>query len=76
MIDHIATASREQSSAIMQVDAVVTDMDRNTQQNAALVEESTAAARSLANEASTLGALVERFDVGRQGAGAGRRRAA
>jgi methyl-accepting chemotaxis protein len=64
LIEAIATSSREQSSAIMQVDTVVTDMDRSTQQNAALVEESTAAARSLANEANTMGTLVERFDLG------------
>jgi methyl-accepting chemotaxis protein len=64
MIDHIAVASREQSAAIMQVDAVVADMDRSTQQNAALVEQSTAAARSLSSEAQSMGTLVERFDLG------------
>ncbi len=64
MIDHIAVSSREQSAAIMQVDAVVADMDRSTQQNAALVEQSTAAARSLSSEAQSMGTLVERFDLG------------
>lgn len=63
MIDQIAQSSREQSAAIMQVDSVVGDMDRATQQNAALVEQSTAASRSLACEAETLAGLVERFDM-------------
>ena len=76
MINHIATASREQSASIMQVDAVVADMDRNTQQNAALVEQSTAAARSLAHEANTMGTLVEHFDVGEHRYDAGQRWAA
>lgn len=67
MIGQIAVAAREQSAAIMQVDAVVTAMDRTTQQNAALVEESTAAARSLSNEADTMGDLVDRFDIGSAG---------
>ena len=39
-------------------------MDRTTQQNAAMVEESTAAARSLASEADELAELVARFKMG------------
>jgi methyl-accepting chemotaxis protein len=66
MIDDLAVASREQSSAIAQVDAVVGEMDRVTQQNAALVEESTAAARSLAAQAEGLSMLVGRFELGDQ----------
>ena len=68
MIGTIARSTEEQSSAIRQVDAVVSEMDRITQANAALVEESTAASRSLSSEADGLGVLVDRFDVGR-GAG-------
>lgn len=63
LISAIAVATSQQSAAISQVNATVGDMDRMTQQNAALVEESTAASTSLANAAGTLAGLVERFDV-------------
>ncbi len=62
MIGAIADAANEQAAAIRQVDTVVTDMDKVTQQNAALVEESTAASRGLADESNRLGALVGRFE--------------
>lgn len=68
MIDAIAVSASEQSAAIQQVNEVVGQMDTSTQQNAALVEESTAASRTLADEAGRLGALVARFDVGMQNA--------
>ena len=41
------TASREQSAGVVQVGEAVTEMDQVIQQNAALVEEMTASARSL-----------------------------
>jgi methyl-accepting chemotaxis protein len=63
MIETIATASREQSTSIMQVDSAVSDMDRATQQNAALVEQSSAAARSLSTEADALSGLVQQFEI-------------
>ncbi len=51
-------------------------MDKMTQQNAAMVEESTAAARSLASEADELASMISRFNLGGEGArtafGAGR----
>ncbi len=64
MIGEIAHSAVEQSEAIRQVNTVVNEMDKITQQNAALVEESTAASKSLADEAESLGGLVERFDLG------------
>ncbi|MBT0669972.1 methyl-accepting chemotaxis protein [Novosphingobium profundi] len=64
MIGKIADSANEQSNAIGQVDQVVGQMDTTTQQNAALVEESTAASRSLAQEAQRMGQLVGRFDLG------------
>jgi methyl-accepting chemotaxis protein len=76
MIEAIATASREQSTSILQVDSAVAAMDRSTQQNAALVEQSSAAARSLSSEASALTGLVQRFDIGSGGASAALRHAA
>jgi methyl-accepting chemotaxis protein len=64
MIEEIARSAQEQAGAIRQVDTVVSDMDRITQANAALVEEATAS-RSLSNEANALGTLVGRFELGR-----------
>jgi methyl-accepting chemotaxis protein len=69
MIGEIARSTVEQSEGISQVTSVVVEMDKITQQNAALVEESTAASRGLASEATTLGRLVERFDLGEIGKG-------
>lgn len=65
MISAIAAATDEQSSAISQVNTVVSGMDRITQQNAALVEESTAASKQLSAAATTLLQMVQRFDLGR-----------
>ncbi len=64
LISQIAMAADQQSSALAQVNTAVTEMDKVTQQNAAMVEESTAAARSLADEATGLSALVGRFQTG------------
>ncbi|MBU6266246.1 MAG: HAMP domain-containing protein [Sphingomonadales bacterium] len=65
-IGALADAAASQSSAIIQVETAVGDLDRLTQQNAALVEETSAAARSLSGEANRMGGLVERFDLGRE----------
>ncbi len=64
MFDEIAETSQSQASHLRQVNASVGDMDRMTQQNAAMVEESTAAARSLADEAGQLAELVTQFRTG------------
>jgi len=50
IMSEIASASREQSSGIAQVNVAVTQMDEVTQQNAALVEQATAAAGSLQDQ--------------------------
>jgi methyl-accepting chemotaxis protein len=70
MIQEIADSTAQQSAAIGQVNAVVGDMDRITQQNAALVEESTAASQNLSQSALNLLLLVERFDMGSGGTSA------
>lgn len=57
----IATSAEEQSSGLMQINAAVNQMDQSTQQNAAMVEESNAAASSLSLEARRLKGLVARF---------------
>jgi len=65
-VTQIAAASEQQSTALAEVNTAITEMDKVTQQNAAMVEESTAAARSLADEATGLTQLVSRFATGRQ----------
>jgi methyl-accepting chemotaxis protein len=65
LIQQISAATEEQSQSISQVNAVVGDMDKMTQQNAAMVEESNAAARSLLAEADELGELVQNFELGK-----------
>jgi methyl-accepting chemotaxis protein len=59
----ISAASAEQTAGIEQVSATVTHMDEATQQNAALVEEATAAARTLEDQANQLGVAVARFKL-------------
>src|ERR1700730_13357958 len=63
IVGEIAAASREQSAGIEQVNKAVMQMDEMTQQNAALVEESTAASQSMATHARTLSETMERYLV-------------
>jgi len=65
----IASASHEQSSGIDQINKAITQMDTVVQMNASLVEEATAAATSMANQASGLTQSVAQFRV-EEGAGA------
>ncbi|WP_377298468.1 methyl-accepting chemotaxis protein [Rhizobium sp. SGZ-381] len=64
-VEDIATASRDQSSALHEVNGAVGQMDQLTQQNAAMVEETSAASRQLAEEADQLVTLLEEFQVDR-----------
>jgi methyl-accepting chemotaxis protein len=61
IMGEISAASSEQSQGVNQVGEAVTQMDQATQQNAALVEESTAAAMSLREQAQVLNQLVGTF---------------
>ncbi|MDQ2070825.1 methyl-accepting chemotaxis protein [Natronospira bacteriovora] len=63
VVSEIATASEEQSSGIEQVNSAVSQMDEVTQQNASLVEEVTAASRSLQEQAAVLNDMVSAFRV-------------
>ena len=54
LMAEIANATREQSLGVAQVGSAVHDLDQNTQQNAALVEETAAAATSLSDQAQRL----------------------
>jgi methyl-accepting chemotaxis protein len=68
LIADIAAASQEQSSGISQVNTAVTQMDQVVQQNASLVEESTAATEAMKEQAGTLLKLVARFRLGEEAA--------
>nr|WVJ86196.1 methyl-accepting chemotaxis protein [Xanthomonas campestris pv. campestris] len=61
IMGEISAASQEQSAGIEQVNQTITQMDETTQQNAALVEEATAAARSLEDQAVQLTEAVAVF---------------
>ncbi|MFN3470108.1 MAG: methyl-accepting chemotaxis protein, partial [Novosphingobium sp.] len=60
----IAAAANRQAAMLEEVNDTVRELDRMTQQNAAMVEESTAAARNLAGEAMELSGQVARFGTG------------
>ena len=63
LIQEITTATGEQSNGIAQVNTAVAELDRMTQQNASLVEESAAAAESLREQAVALSDSVNRFQL-------------
>ena len=69
-VSQVSDGAVAQSRSLEQVNSAIKDMDRMTQQNAAMVEQSTAAANSLATEAQALGALVDGFRL-RAAAGRG-----
>jgi len=63
LVSEIATGAQEQSRGIAEVNTAVSQMDQLTQQNAAMVEESTAASHALSHEADVLDSSVTRFQV-------------
>ena len=66
-ISVVASNTGQQVAQLRDVNATVTEMDQMTQQNAAMVEESAAAARSLAQQANTLSASVGAFRIAGSG---------
>ena len=64
IVAEIAAASREQSSGIEQVNKAVMQMDQTTQQNAALVEEASAASQAIVEQAQALNGMIARYSVG------------
>ncbi|MBU0748861.1 MAG: methyl-accepting chemotaxis protein, partial [Gammaproteobacteria bacterium] len=66
LIGEITASSNEQRDGIGQVNQAVSNLDQMTQQNAALVEESAAAASSLRDQAQRLAEVVSVFNVGYQ----------
>ncbi len=79
-VETIATAAREQATGLQEINTSVNQMDQMTQQNAAMVEETTAASQTLAEQSVHLQALLSAFKlgngVGAAGYGAGASRAA
>lgn len=64
LLSTIAADNQAQASAVTQISAAVTAMDTATQQNAAMVEETSAAARTLNSEVVTLADRAGRFSIG------------
>ncbi|MDQ8028137.1 MAG: methyl-accepting chemotaxis protein, partial [Brevundimonas sp.] len=64
LVSEIAASAQEQATGLQQVNTAVNQMDQVTQQNAAMVEESTAASHSLSQEAEVLAGSVSRFRIG------------
>ncbi|KAA1174534.1 methyl-accepting chemotaxis protein, partial [Rhizobium tropici] len=62
-VEMIAHASHDQASALQEVNSSVNHMDQMTQQNAGMVEETTAASRELASEADALLHLIQQFKI-------------
>ncbi|MDQ0562398.1 methyl-accepting chemotaxis protein [Rhizobium mesoamericanum] len=67
-VEAIVEAAREQATGIKEINQAVNMMDQGTQQNAAMVEESTAACHSLAKEADALFQLLGQFSIGNRAA--------
>jgi methyl-accepting chemotaxis protein len=72
LISEITAASREQAQGIAQVSETVTQLEKVTQQNAAMVEEASAAAGSLQEQSKALGDAVSAFRLSDESQGAGR----
>jgi methyl-accepting chemotaxis protein len=64
IVAEIASASREQSIGIEQVNRAVIQMDETTQQNAALVEQAAASSESIVDQVHALNAMISRYQGG------------
>ncbi|HWA62467.1 MAG TPA: methyl-accepting chemotaxis protein, partial [Caulobacteraceae bacterium] len=76
VVGEIAASAQEQADGLGQVNTAINQMDQVTQQNAAMVEESTAASHSLLQEANELARLLGRFSISQNGESYQARRAA
>ena len=68
IVSEIATSAQDQANGLQEVNTAVNQMDQVTQQNAAMVEESTAASHTLSLETEELTRLIGRFQVGEDAA--------
>ncbi|MCZ4090513.1 methyl-accepting chemotaxis protein [Sinorhizobium psoraleae] len=66
LIRQISSSASEQAVGLKEINSAVNQMDQVTQQNAAMVEETTAASMALNDEAGALSTLVSRFRVAQQ----------
>ncbi len=64
IVQEISSASQEQAAGVQEINSSITSMDEMTQQNSALVEESSAAARALSDQAKNLAQLMDFFKLG------------
>ena len=64
-IDAIVEAAREQSIALQEINTSVNSLDQGTQQNAAMVEESTAASHALVQEVGRIALMLSEFNIGK-----------
>lgn len=69
LISGTAQAAEKQSTGLHEINVGILQLDQVTQQNAAIVEASTAASHLLKNEASKLAELVAHFDIERRASG-------
>jgi len=69
LVAEIAASAKEQSLGLSEINTAVNQMDQVTQQNAAMVEEATAASRVLADEAADLARLISQFKLAGADAG-------
>ncbi|MFC3166265.1 methyl-accepting chemotaxis protein [Ciceribacter thiooxidans] len=63
LVHEIVEACREQSVSVQEINVAINTMDQGTQQNAAMVEQTTASTHSLAREAAALNALIAQFKI-------------
>ncbi len=66
LVEGISESAERQSAMLAEVATTVTELDRMTQQNAAMVEQSTAASRTLASVAQQLTGQMQHFSLGRK----------
>ena len=64
MVVQIAASAQDQATGLSQVNTAVNQMDQSTQQNAAMMEQATAAAAGLKTETEHLAELIGRFKTG------------
>ncbi|MGB8601088.1 MAG: methyl-accepting chemotaxis protein, partial [Rhizomicrobium sp.] len=71
LVGDIAHSQKEQANALGEIDSAVGDMDKSTQQNAAMAEQSNAASEALAGFAREMENLVSRFEISGSKTGTG-----
>ena len=68
LVSDIASSALDQATALAEVNAAIGQMDKTTQENAAMVEQTTISSQGLARDANALGTLVGQFKVADQAA--------